>query len=148
MSVPSLKSRMKALIAVSASLVLVAALAVALLLNSRDYEHFTREAEPEIAPVPQQVSGVAWEWEAAEGTVVQEVAPGPAGPILLTGHGAIGLDGNTGEEIWGITTSDTDTFDTLAGVTPAATRRSYSRSAALTTARSTRSRSLTPPPGT
>lgn len=112
------RHRMKSLIAVSVSLMLVVTLTVFLVLNSRDYEHFTGDTAPESTPVPQEVSGVAWEWEAPEGTVVREVAPGPAGPILLTEHGAIALDGSTGEELWGFTTSDPDGFDTRAGVTP------------------------------
>ncbi|MFE1101252.1 hypothetical protein ACFW4K_12075 [Nocardiopsis alba] len=109
-------TRWKVALAVAAALSLIVGIGVFTLLP-RDHEHFTSDGEPEVGDVPREVDHIAWEWDTPDGTTIQEVAPGPAGPIALTDHGAIALDGTTGEELWGITTTDPD-IHTLSGVTP------------------------------
>ncbi|MEU3141030.1 PQQ-binding-like beta-propeller repeat protein [Nocardiopsis alba] len=113
-------TRWKVALAVAAALALITGIGVFTLLP-RDHEHFTSDGEPEVGDVPREIDHIAWEWDTPDGTTIQEVAPGPAGPIALTDHGAIALDGTTGEELWGITTTDPD-IHTLSGVTPGGER--------------------------
>jgi hypothetical protein len=47
------------------------------------------------------VSQVAWQWSTGDReTSLIDVLPGVSGPVMVTGDGAVGLDGASGEELW------------------------------------------------
>ncbi|GAA1464371.1 hypothetical protein NE857_12480 [Nocardiopsis exhalans] len=52
------------------------------------------------APFPSSVTRLGWEWRAPEGGAVLDVERGPLGPVVVLKDGLVGLDGQTGEELW------------------------------------------------
>lgn len=46
------------------------------------------------------VSRVSWEWDAPEGYVLRDVLSGVGGAVMVLGDGVIGVEGETGEELW------------------------------------------------
>ncbi|MFE1101254.1 PQQ-binding-like beta-propeller repeat protein [Nocardiopsis alba] len=103
-------------LAVAAALALITGIGVFTLLP-RDHEHFTSDGEPEVGDVPREVDHIAWEWDTPEEHSIVTVMPGLAGPVVVMERGVIGLDGATGEELWGYL-SDLGGSDVSASVTP------------------------------
>ncbi|WP_017587065.1 PQQ-binding-like beta-propeller repeat protein [Nocardiopsis ganjiahuensis] len=61
-------------------------------------EHTVTNAGREPAPVPADVTRVGWIWQPEHPVV--DMGRGPQGPIVRYEDGFVGLDGETGEELW------------------------------------------------
>jgi hypothetical protein len=61
-------------------------------------EHATAGAGHEPAPVPADVTRLGWTWQPEQPVLDMEI--GPLGPIARFEDGFVGLDGETGEELW------------------------------------------------
>ncbi|WP_017584390.1 PQQ-binding-like beta-propeller repeat protein [Nocardiopsis valliformis] len=84
-----------------ALVVLLAAALVTPLSEYRPVTHtFLSEAPGEPAPVPTGVSEVGWTWTAPENAEVVRVEAGTHGSVVVLADGLVGLDGQTGEELW------------------------------------------------
>ncbi|MFE1081454.1 hypothetical protein ACFW31_23220 [Nocardiopsis alba] len=79
--------------------------------------HFTSSAQEQVPPPPQEIDHIAWEWDPPEDQQTNSVMPGLMGPIAVSGRGVTGLDGTTGEELWGYL-SALESSDFSASVTP------------------------------
>ncbi|MEU3141049.1 hypothetical protein ABZ645_16905 [Nocardiopsis alba] len=99
-----------------ASIVIVSASSYFIFFEKKG-DHFSIDSETQIGYTPEQIDRVAWEWDTPEGHSIVTVMPGPAGPVVVMERGVIGLDGTTGEELWGYQ-SDLDGSDVSASVTP------------------------------
>lgn len=98
---------------------LVVSLAVAAVIVFPGDGQFTTSDGGRPAPLPSQVNGVAWQWQVPEDAWGVEVLSGNRGPVAVLHDGVIALNGEDGEEIWGLRVQEgEDTVNVSAGVTP------------------------------
>jgi outer membrane protein assembly factor BamB len=84
--------------------VLVVVLVAGLVTPLSEYRPITHsflaEVPGEPAPFPSDVTRAGWTWAPPEDAEVVRVDAGSHGPVVVLADGLVGLDGETGEELW------------------------------------------------
>jgi hypothetical protein len=65
-----------------------------------EVDHVTLSEPAEALEVPANVSSVGWTWSSPEETSVNHVSPTPYGISVYISDGVVGVNGETGEELW------------------------------------------------
>ncbi|WP_152487014.1 outer membrane protein assembly factor BamB family protein [Nocardiopsis halotolerans] len=67
---------------------------------NEDILHQVSNSPTERIPVPENITRVGWEWEAAENSSITDTHSFKGGVVVSLNDGVVALQGDTGEEIW------------------------------------------------